>query len=392
VKIIIVSFTFPPQVGGVAEVARTQAVGLTRRGHEVSVVTTLDPRRTDTRAADGIKVRQFDIQGSFQARAGYRGEIDAFQDFIANTSADVILFHCWQNWAVDTALPSFARTRARKIMVSHGYDAHVWKRQARFPWGLGVWLHSLPYVARLPRMMRAFDRIIFLSRRCDTGRFFDGWVARKTCPGRVEVIPNGVHLSEFGKKRENFRKTFDVTTRFMLLDVANYDDRKNQIVTLCDFMATNRDDATLIFIGGEFNEYQKRMAQVHEKLRHTYPKTRVLFLEKIPKDTIYSAYRSADIFLLGAKHETQPLAILDAMAAGVPFISTNAGCVSEFPGGLVKSSGRETTQAIQQMLDDDDLRRKLGAEGRAACETKYDWERVLDAYEKLFEKLVAKKK
>ena len=390
-KILIVSFTFPPQVGGVAEVARTQAVGFTRRGHEVSVVTTFDPRRTDAHAPDGVKVRQFDVQGSYQAGSGYRGEIDAFQDFITNTSVDVILFHCWQNWAADTVIPALARTRARKIMLSHGYDAHVWKRQPRFPWGLGVWLRSLPYVARLPRMMRAFDKIIFLSGRCDAGRFFDGWVARKTCPERVEVIPNGVHLSEFVKKREDFRKTRGVTTKFMLLDVANYDDRKNQIGTLRDFMAANRDDATLVFIGGEFNPYQKRMAQVHEELHRAHTKARVLFLEKIPKDTIYAAYQAADVFLLGAKHETQPLAILDAMAAGIPFISTNAGCVSEFPGGLVRSSGRETTEAIQQMLDNESLRRKLGADGRAACETKYDWERVLDAYEKLFEMLVAKK-
>ena len=390
-RIVIVSFTFPPQVGGVAEVARTQAVGLARRGHTVSVVTTFDSQRTDAQAPEGVQVRQFDIRGSYQARLGYHGEVSAFQDFIANTPADVILFHCWQNWAVDTAIPALARTRARKVVLSHGYDAHVWKRQSQFPWGLGVWLRSLPYVTRLPRMLKAFDRIVFLSGRCDTGRFFDGWVAHKTCPERIQVIPNGVHLSEFGRTRADFRKTFPITTRFMLLDVANYDDRKNQMGTLRDFMAANRDDATLVFIGGEFNDYQKRMVQSHEKLRQQHPKAKVIFLEKIPKDTIYAAYQSADVFLLGAKHETQPLAILDAMAAGVPFISTNAGCVSEFPGGLVRNCGPETTKAIQEVLNNEDLRRQLGAEGRAACETKYDWERVLDSYETLFEQIVSRK-
>src|SRR5205823_675996 len=102
---------------------------------------------------------------------------------------------------------------------------------------------------------------------------------------------------------------------------------------------------------------------------------------------IYAAYQAADVFILSAKQETQPLVLLEAMAAGVPFISTNTGCVKEFPGGSVVPTGRETTQAVIRLLDDSNLRQKLGAQGRAACEVKYDWERVLDAYEELFARL-----
>ena len=386
-KILIVSFTFPPQVGGVAEVARTQAVGFTQRGHEVSVVTTFDPLRTAAHAPAGVQVHQFDVQGTFQAGRSYLGAVAAYQDFIAREEFDIILIHCWQNWGSDLAVPMFGRTSAKKILLSHGFDAQIWQPHARFPWGLGVWLRSLPYVVKLPRLMRAFDRIVFLSDRCDAGRFFDGWVARRTCPARVAVIPNGVHQAEFCRDHGDFRKSHGITTRHLVLNVANYCDRKNQSATLEDFMAANRDDATLVFIGGGFNDYQQRLVRTHAELRRQYPGARVLFLEKIPKPTIYAAYQAADVFLLGAKHETQPLAILDAMAAGIPFISTDTGCVSEFPGGLVRRPGRETTAAIQQLLQDDGLRQRLGAAGRAACETKYDWAAVLDAYERLFVQL-----
>jgi glycosyltransferase involved in cell wall biosynthesis len=113
----------------------------------------------------------------------------------------------------------------------------------------------------------------------------------------------------------------------------------------------------------------------------------VIYLELASSEMLYTAYLSPDVFVVNAEQETQPLAILDAMAAGVPFISTNAGCVSEFPGGIVVPSGTETTQAIPRLLDDAALRQRLGAEGRAACEQTYDWERVLDAYERLFAQL-----
>ena len=389
-KILIVSFTFPPQVGGVAEVARTQAVGFAARGHEVTVATEFDPRRDQTHGFGRFTVRQFKVAGS-DVSGGCRGEIAAYQDFIATHEADILLFNCWQNWATDMAIPTLPRTRAKKIMLSHGFDAHVWKRQPHFPWGLGAWLRAQPYVWRMPRLMRAFDRLVFLSARRDASRFFDVWLAQRVCPERITVIPNGVHLGEFSRPRDDFRKTYSTTTKFLVLGVANYDERKNQLGTLRDFMAANRDDATLVFIGGEFNDYQARVATAHAELRQRFPKAKVLFLKKVPKEMIYAAYQAADVFILGAKHETQPLAILDAMAAGVPFISTNAGCVSEFPGGLVISGGMETTNALNRLLDDAELRKELGQQGRAACETKYDWERVLDAYERLFADLACER-
>jgi glycosyltransferase involved in cell wall biosynthesis len=390
-KILIVTFTFPPQVGGVAEVARTQAIGFSCRGHEVIVATTRDERRRPEDAPAGVAIQEFAVRGSYLAGKGYHGEIAAFQEFIARSPADVILFHCWQNWATDLSIPALAHTRARKVLLSHGYDAQLWKPQPHFAWGLGAWLRAWPYVVKLPRMMRAFDRIVFLSEKRDWGRFFDARLARRLYPERVVVIPNGVHRTEFTRERADFRRQFGITSRFLVLHVANYDDRKNQISTLRDFMAANRADATLVFIGGEFNEYSRQMVRTQHELQARYPRAQVLLLDKIAKEWIYAAYQAADVFLLGAKHETQPLAILDAMAAGVPFIATNVGCVREFSGGLIRRAGAETTTAIAQLLQDDAERQRLGEAGRQACEQKYDWDRILEAYERLFATLVPKK-
>lgn len=385
-KILIATSSFPPQVGGVAEVARTQATGFVARGHQVTVATGHDPTRTDAQSPPGVTVRQFQVTGSL-ASGGCRGAVAAYQEFLVREPADVILFHCWQDWAADAAQPVLARRPGPKVLLSHGFDAQVWKRVPRFPWGLGVWWRSQPYVRRLPQMMRAFDRLIFLSGQADAGRFYDVGVARRVCPERLAVIPNGVHLAEFKRDHGDFRKTHGLGPEPLLLNVANYCERKNQLATLRDFMAANREDARLVFIGGEFNDYQRELMREHGKLQRQFPKARVRCLEKIPKPQIYAAYQAADAFMLGAKYETQPLAILDAMAAGVPFISTDTGCVREFPGGLVVPSGDATTHAIHRLLDEPALRQQLGAQGRAACETKYDWERVLDAYERLFGEL-----
>jgi glycosyltransferase involved in cell wall biosynthesis len=272
-------------------------------------------------------------------------------------------------------------------MVSHGFAAHLWHPYHRFAWGLGQWLRAQPYVLRLPKMMKAFDRLVFLSPRCDGGRFFDHWVARRFVPDRISIIPNGVHLSELEKARTDFRQRWGINTRYLLLNVAYYSALKNQLATLRDFIRANRPDATLVFIGSEFNDYSTKMKSLHESSRAKFPRAQVVFLEKIPRQIINAAYRAADVFVLSSTQETQPLAILDAMACGVPFISTKVGCVSEFPGGWVVSSGEKTTRAIHQLLDDPGLRRELGDQGKAACVARYDWNQVITAYETLFARL-----
>jgi glycosyltransferase involved in cell wall biosynthesis len=383
VKILITSFTFPPQANGVAEVARTQSAGLAARGHEVTVATGFDAARSPADSPPGVTVRQFRVSGAGNIRGGCRGETAAYGQFIASYEGDIILCNCWEIWATDAAIPFFRASKARKAIVSHGFGAHLWHPCRRFAWGLGQWLFAQPYVLRLPKMMRAFDRLIFLSSRCDAGRFFDHSVARRFFSDRISIMPNGVHLSALENARADFRQRWNIATKHLLLNVAYYSALKNQLATLRDFMRANRPDATLVFIGSEFNGYSAAMRNFYESGRARFPRAEVVFLEKIPRETINSAYRAADLFLLSSIRETQPLAILDAMACGVPFVSTPVGCVSDLPGGWVVASGKKTTQAIHDLLDRPGLRLQLGEEGRAACRAKYDWKNVLADYERV---------
>ncbi len=383
-RILVTSFTFPPQANGVAEAARTQSAGLAARGHEVTVATGFDAARSPEHSPPGVTVRQFKVSGAANIRGGCQGDTAGYGRFIASYGGDIILCNCWQIWTTDVAIQFFPATMARKVIVSHGFAAQIWHPSPRFAWGLGQWLFAQRYVLRLPRMMKAFDRLVFLSPRRDAGRFFDHSVARLFFPGRVSVIPNGVHLSDLEKAGADFRQRWNIGAKYLLLNVAYYSPLKNQLATLRDFMRSNRPDATLVFIGSEFNDYSAKMKALYESSRAEFPRAQVLFLEKVPRQTINAAYRAADVFILSSTQETQPLAILDAMACGVPFISTNVGCVTDFPGGWVVPSGGRTTRAIHRLLDDPGLRRQLGEQGRAASLAKYDWKQVLNSYERLF--------
>jgi glycosyltransferase involved in cell wall biosynthesis len=115
---------------------------------------------------------------------------------------------------------------------------------------------------------------------------------------------------------------------------------------------------------------------------------RVLFLEKLDKSLIRSAYRASDLFLCSSQSEVQPLVILDAMASGTPFISTDVGCVSELPGGIIVKSEQEMALNIRELLNDKEKHNELSKAGSAACAKKYNWKTVTLLYDQLINNLI----
>lgn len=91
----------------------------------------------------------------------------------------------------------------------------------------------------------------------------------------------------------------------------------------------------------------------------------------------------ADIFVLPSFNEGQPLAILEAMAAGLPVIATTVGAipatVTHEMGGLLVEPGDADalSAAIRRLVDDPALRMKMGAFNRRVYESRFRPERML---------------
>lgn len=72
--------------------------------------------------------------------------------------------------------------------------------------------------------------------------------------------------------------------------------------------------------------------------------------------------------------------ILDAWAMGKPVVSTSIGCeglaAEDGRNILIRDDPESFARAVCAVLEDDGLRRRLGAEGRRTAERLYDWERI----------------
>ncbi len=94
--------------------------------------------------------------------------------------------------------------------------------------------------------------------------------------------------------------------------------------------------------------------------------------------------RSADVFLLPSYAEGMPMAVLDALGAALPVVSTKVGgippIVREGENGFLCAPGdtQSLADAIVRLLQDEPLRRRMGEAGRNLLETEYSLEKHID--------------
>lgn len=387
-KILMTACTYPPLADGCSEAAAVLARGLAQRGHAVTVATTTHPKRKPDLPESNPRVVQFNISGTSNLRHGIQGEKQAYQKFLRDSSWDLMVFQNWDAWPTYLAEPLLPQFKLKKILVSHGYTPQIWIPHSKFPWGLGVWLGGWPLLLRTPWLMRRFDQLVFLSQRQDFGRFLDHRLARWTGFKKYSIIPNGAFAHEFNNDTlPDFRREFAIGAGLLLLCVANYCDRKNQLLAVRAFRRAQLKDATLVLIGSEFNNYSEQVQELDAELQRELPLGRLVLLEKLTRAQTCAAYRAADLFVLAAKAETQPIVLLEAMASHTPWLSTETGCVSELPGGIVAYSEDDLVKKMYELASSPALRQKLTDNGWAACQKTYDWEQVVTAYGRLITKV-----
>jgi glycosyltransferase involved in cell wall biosynthesis len=108
------------------------------------------------------------------------------------------------------------------------------------------------------------------------------------------------------------------------------------------------------------------------------------------RDDVPALLAASDVFVLSSKSEGMPIAILEAMAAGLPIVATRVGGVPELvveggTGLLVPPGDVEALAAgLRQLLGDSDLRRRLGAAGRTRAEQCFDLPRFHAAHFELY--------
>lgn len=379
---------------GVAQACSILAEGLVNKGWQVTVATSQYsddglPNLSVTENVNGVTIERFKIKSYHGGKININTEESRYINYIKNGSFSIIISQCWDAWTTTLLHKVINDLNFLKVMVSHGYGKHVYIWSWRTTLGFGTWLRGLKWTFQnLPRMIKSYDKIIFLSDKKGCGRFFDKTMASLIGHSGIEVVPNSIDQSLFDGDDDTFRTIHGIGPGPMVLCVANYSEGKNQKLATQIFLKANVPRSTLVFIGSNLNSYGREALQYSLNSRNKSKECRVIFLEKIARKDIISAYKTTDIVLLTSRAETQPIVLIEAMAAGKPWISTNTGCVDRMEGGIVCLSHNELLVALKNLMNSPASRELLGAEGLFAARNQYASNRCVMKYDSILRALL----
>jgi glycosyltransferase involved in cell wall biosynthesis len=388
-KILITTQTFPPNKDGISEAASVLAAAFLKKGWEVEVATEPFYPAREKLCWHGATLNEFHIMGQPHILYPFKGEVYAYQQFLLSGKWDAIILQGY-GWPLYAALPILHKLKSRKILVSHGYYALQWIPYNKFPFGLASLFNSIVLSLQMLTWIKKIDRVVYLSKRKDWKAFYDHLLASIINHSGIKVIPNGIDSEANELVTDRFRDIYKISKdSFLFLCVANYSRRKDQGFAARAFRKAGIPNATLVFVGSDFNEWSDKFQREDAKSLHEHPKGRIIWLEKLDRESTLAAFAECNAFVLSSDHEAQPIALLEAMRESKPWIARDAGCISEMPGGVCVYSESEMVEAMGKIFCDREYRETLGRAGRSAIERLYNLESYNYSYVNLAKEITS---
>ncbi len=273
---------------------------------------------------------------------------------------DLDVFHAHHPFLLGASARRLARASGRPFVFTYHtlYDRYA---------------HHVP----LPRAMVARRAIRWSTGFADTADLVlapSDFVARRLRAQGVrrpiEVLPTGIDLERFrpgGRTAARHALGLGAAGR-VLLYVGRLDREKN-----LDFLLhavariATPGGVRLLLVGRGMQGAALRGAAAARGMGE-----RIEFRGGVPPDGLSAYYRAADAFVFASTTETQGLAVLEAMACGLPVVAVRASGIEEVvaegvSGLLVPEDPAVFAAAVTQVLTDPDLAAKLAIGGREAA-------------------------
>jgi glycosyltransferase involved in cell wall biosynthesis len=387
-KILQVSHSFPPDESGVGEVVWQLSRHLVARGHTVHVATGVRPSVPASECIGGIHVHRFAVSGA--SLVGTEGDREGYLKFLETGPWDVIVFHNLQGWPIELALPLMPSFRIPFVVISHG----TFHLKAVLPWRGAIsglrHKRAADYRVALATAMRSVSAFVVLSPELRRDPLLtELGIAEPT------VIRNGVELPP-PEDPMRIRAKLGIGDRPWVVTVSRHSRVKNHgaFFQIARALRTEIPDVQTSIIGAHYAAASWRLGRIgiaggcwYEcklgALRHPY----VHLLSRLPRPDVLSAIAASSVLVLTSHHEASPLVLLEAMAASVPWVSVDVGCVRDYAGGEVVENTADIPQVVTALMKNPERRAHLGALGRRAAETIHSWNAIASQHESLYSSL-----
>jgi glycosyltransferase involved in cell wall biosynthesis len=172
---------------------------------------------------------------------------------------------------------------------------------------------------------------------------------------------------------------------------------KDERIPVCFFLANHTNNKGLGVLMEAFLQSERPYTLVvggkkrphigyDEYVARCRPGQRIVFTDSLSDEQVRALFHYADLFVFPSLADTLPLVVLEAMAAGLPILSTTVGGipyqVDASCGRLVPPGDAPALRAAFEDLTADPVAlRALGAAARLRVQARFDWERsAAEAY------------
>ena len=366
-----------PTFGGSGVVATELGLALGKRGHNIHFITYNLPVRLE--ALNDSKIHFHEVNVPDYPLFKYQ----PYELALSSRLVDVIKSNKIDLLHVHYAIPhAYAAYMAKKMLFDIGIEIPI----VTTLHGTDITLvGSHPfYRPAVTFSINHSDRVTAVSKslKDDTLNLFD--IKKK-----IDVIPNFIDTEAIISKEMPCKRTLLAEKEEKILThISNFRPLKRIIDVIDIFKGINSKINSKLMMVGEGPEKRKALRYVSDNKL----KDKVLFLgnsNEIDKILCYS-----DLFLLPSEKESFGLSALEAMAHGVPIISSNAGGIPEVnlngKTGFISNVGDIGSMINNAMsLLSDPQKHKLFKKQAQLQAKKFDLESVVNSYERIYNDAVA---
>jgi len=203
-------------------------------------------------------------------------------------------------------------------------------------------------------------------------------------PSKIEVILNGIDINTFTTN------SFDKREENKIITTASADIPLKGLKYLIKSLPKILDSfpkTTLTVIGKSPNN-----SEVSKLIEDLNLSDVITFRSGISEKEIVDLYHSSELAVIPSLYEGFGFGAGEAMACGVPLISTHSGGLKEVVGDaaikILPSSAGEIEKAVINLFNNPDEMKKLSIRGRQRMEEIFDWKIAASSYESSFKGVI----
>ena len=367
-RILVLNYEYPPLGGGAAPVTKTLAQRLAARGHTIDIVT-----------------MGYDDLPAYEQSKG----VSVYRVPCLRSQQNECSLH-----EMATYLPT-SFLKARQLLQTHEYDlihAHFIVPTGIIASALST-LYDVPFVLTphgtdVPgynpdRFLSAHRAILPLWRRIvqsasavtSPSAYLADLITQHEPGVNVEVIPNGVDTTRFNPNRAQEKRIL-VTSRLF--------ERKGIQHFLAALQEVEADWPVVITGDGP---YRSELEQQAESIDHD-----IEFVGWVSLDRLETLLETSAIYVFPSCHENCPVALLEGMASGNAIIAANESGTAEIINDTGVTVNPKTPMSfatqIDRVIDNEEFQQELRQSAMNRAQSTYDWEKVVNTFQKLFYRVV----